>query len=221
MIKNMTNLKWDLSDIKEGIDRYIHENGRPPTARDFDASPYLPSARQIQRSYGGMATLRAQLGYKDLDFTKGELRKSIATEASKRGIAAEEYLEPLLISHFGEPFVHTQKRYAKGTKNRYDFFIYAQNVSIGVDVFTTSKLEYIGVNVRHKVHKYKQLQNIETYFVLVGTDYSIDDMINARNTLPILRQYNNLHLLSEKEFLQYIQTLKPLQTPDFFRSISI
>ena len=49
---------WTVERITEGINRFINEERREPTARDFDLSPYLPSARQIQRAYGGLPAFR-------------------------------------------------------------------------------------------------------------------------------------------------------------------
>ncbi len=113
---------WVEETIKIGIERFIEEHGYMPSATDIDECPYLPSARQIQRVYGGVVELRRKLGYGEVNFTRGELRKVIVTKSNLRGLGAEDYIEPMLISKFGEPFVHVQKRYYKGTKNRYDFF---------------------------------------------------------------------------------------------------
>ena len=146
---------WDPVKIKSGIDEFIAKHGVMPTSSDFINSNHLPSARQIQRTYGGLSNLRKQLGYKEHDFTKGKLRKEIAREGNMRGLTAEDAFEPILISKFGEPFVHVQKRYYKGSKNRYDFFVYAKNHTFGVDVFTTKRLEYVTNNVRHKISRYK------------------------------------------------------------------
>ncbi len=107
--KTGPSIKWTESIIRAGVERFIIEEGRPPTAVDFDGTPYLPSSRQVQRAFGGLAALRQQLGYVDLDFTKGQLRGEIAVRAGKRGMAAENVLEPILVAKFGEAYVHTQK----------------------------------------------------------------------------------------------------------------
>lgn len=71
----MPKVRWTLEVIREGINRYKEENGRLPTAWDFDRCDYLPSARQIQRSLGGLEKLRTDLGLDELNYTKGSLRQ--------------------------------------------------------------------------------------------------------------------------------------------------
>jgi hypothetical protein len=209
---------WTNENIKTGIELFVATHSRMPTARDFDRTDYLPSARQIQRNFGGIPTLRQTLGYGKLDFTKGDLRKIISTKASSDGILAEEYLEPLLIAKFGEPYVHTQKRYNKGTKNRYDFFIYAKSFCFGIDVFSTGRAEYISTNVRHKIQKYK-LNNIPVIFVALGTNYSNDDIARAEKSLPELINHPTMKIMNEQQLLTYVESLDSLRTPEYFVGI--
>jgi hypothetical protein len=209
----MTNQRWTIELIRSGIELFISTHSRMPTARDFDAVDYLPTARQIQRNFGGLPGLREELGYGKLDFTKGELRKKISRQVSSDGILAEEYLEPLLITKFGEPFVHTQKRYAKGSKHRYDFFIYARQYSFGVDVFHTGRPDYIGNNVRHKIEKYRQALEVPTIFVVIGNELDEEIIQNATRSVPALQQLPHIRLMNEAQFLGYIETLSALELP--------
>jgi hypothetical protein len=175
--QSRTAVTWNEKNIKQASDRYIAENGKLPSAQDFDETPYLPSARHMQRAHGGVVALRRTLGYGEADFTKGDLRKKIATDANKRGVTAEDYFEPLLMERFGEPYVHTQKRYYKGTKNRYDFLVYAAGQTLGIDIFTTDRTSYIGKNIRHKIKRYKNApSSLKIYFVLVGKDFTASDI---------------------------------------------
>lgn len=216
----MTNQRWTIDTIGEGVKRFITEHSRIPTATDFDSVDYLPTARQIQRLYGGMSGLRQTLGYGSLDFTKGKERTAIASKASLDGIAAEEYLEAILIAKFGEAFVHTQKRYSFGTKNRFDFFVYAKNICFGVDVFTTKRQEYIGTNVRHKMKKYKDVQaDIPIFFVVLGGIYSDEDILHTTQSISDLSRSKNIKLVNEPQFLLYIEEQRALSTPDLFIGI--
>lgn len=215
----MTNYKWNLETIKDGIDRFTAEEGKVPTAVDFDLVDYLPSARQIQRLYGGMAGLRKTLGFEQLDFTKGDLRKEIALKAFTEGLAAEEEFEKVLIARFGEPFVHTQKRYSEGTKNRYDFFVYAQNTYFGIDVFTTARKQYIGPNIRHKIHRYKSVQNVPVYFIVMGTEFSDEDIKDVIRATPLLSQYPSMQLMNELQFISHLESIAPLAIPSHFVGI--
>ncbi|MEO5499019.1 MAG: hypothetical protein ABIR46_00800, partial [Candidatus Saccharimonadales bacterium] len=173
----MAATRWNLEVIKQGIDAYREEFGYFPTAFDFDKCSYLPSARQVQRSFGGLESLRTQLGYKELNYTKGALRRSRSIAGFTNGTLAEDELEKLLIEFFGEPYVHTQKRYYKDHKNRYDFFIYYQEGYLGVDIFTTSRIEYIGPNLRHKITKYRNVpQSTPIIFVVASENLSSKDI---------------------------------------------
>ena len=208
---------WTDELIKEGIDRFISEHGHMPTATEFSLVDYLPSARQIQRTHGGMAKLREKFGYQELDFTKGVLRKKIATAANKRGLDAEDYFEPLLVEHFGEPFVHVQKRYYKGSKNRYDFLIYSENRVFGIDIFTTDRHAYIGNNIRHKILRYKNAPpELAIYFVLIGTDIKPGELEAISNSISDLKKYPNMQILSESSFLELITAFEPLSIPSDF-----
>lgn len=212
--------KWNIDNIREGIERFISENGSMPSAQDFDVTSYLPSARQIQRAYGGIVTLRKTLGYGDADYTKGELRKAIAIRSNARGATAEDYIEPLLIEKFGETYVHTQKRYYKGSKNRYDFLVYAKDLTIGIDIFTTDRANYIGKNIRHKINRYKNAPKmLKIYFVLVGEGFTGEDVRKARESINELSKYPNMIALHETEFLQLILNYEPLGLPDSFVSL--
>jgi hypothetical protein len=210
-------IKWTTEVIKEGVARYLKEEGRLPTSRDFDLMPYLPSARQIQRMYGGLPTLRTLIGLEDIDYTKGDLRRAIASKGYTDGLDAEERLEAILIEKFGEPYVHTQKRYGLHLKNRYDFFVYCKEECFAVDVFTTGRPEYISINIRHKINKYKSIGPFTIYFVVAGehTEINIDKAIKS---LKILETLPNVAVRSEQAFLQEIAKREALELPISFKS---
>ena len=50
--------EWTTERIKDGFERFRKENGRLPIASEIDSLEYLPSARQIQRKFGGLEKLR-------------------------------------------------------------------------------------------------------------------------------------------------------------------
>jgi hypothetical protein len=216
----MPEARWTLEEIKKGIERFTVEYGHLPTARDYDTVTYLPTARQVQRAYGGLGKLRESLGYTDINYTKGALRSKIATRSGIRGVEAEEALEIILITKFGEPFVHTQKRYIKFGKSRYDFFVYANDYSFGIDVFTTDRREYIDTNVRHKIAKYSSVPaTVPVYFVLSGEGFEQNDILFAKNSLHQLINYPNIQLVLLTEFIGIIESIEPLIAPIGLKSI--
>jgi hypothetical protein len=210
----MPEVKWTLHKIRDGIDQFKAENGHMPTAFDFDRTVYLPSARQIQRAYGGLEALRKQLGYDELNYTKGDLRRLRSHTGHVEGTAAEDMLEQVLIAHFGEPYVHTQKRYYTDHKNRYDFFIYYRNGFMGIDIFTTKRIEYIGPNIRHKLIKYKNVPNTTPiYFVVASEKLTPAQVQTGTATARGLLQSPNIQVIHLSKFIEQLQTFPPLDLP--------
>jgi len=130
---------WDKQSIQDGFDRFRREHGRLPTAPELDDTPYLPSSRQIQRAFGGLVSLRKELGYLDTNFGVGAFRSDIARTIGPRGRKAELSLQQELISHFHEVFVHVEKPFSS-YRNRLDFYVYAPDGNFGVDVFDTTTM---------------------------------------------------------------------------------
>jgi hypothetical protein len=208
--------RWWLEDkVKAGVTRYKEEHGRLPSAQDFDECEYLPSARQVQRVYGGMAALRQRLGFGDIDLTKGKLRGDKFIQDKQRSAQAEKYIETTLLLKFGEPFVHRRKR-CINDKSTYDLLVYAQDRVFGVDVFTTERAAYIGNNLRFKLQKFEEApSSVDIYFVLVGK-YSSADLRSATQGLPELARHTNMHAVTENEFREIINGIPSLKLPTGF-----
>lgn len=210
----MPQTVWTPEVIKRGIDTYIVEHGHPPTAHDFDACPYLPSARHMQRAFGGLEHLRQQLGYTELNYTKGDLRRTRSLAGHLEGTAAEDRLEIILIAKFGEAFVHTQKRYYIDHKNRYDFFVYYLDGYFAVDIFTTSRPDYIGTNIRHKIPKYKNVPpDTPIFFVVAGNGITSEDVRLRTATISGLKAMPNVTPILLRDFEAHIGALTPLVAP--------
>jgi hypothetical protein len=206
---------WTIDTIKSGVERYYLENGKYPSATDFDETYYLPSSRQIQRAHGGLEKLRTVLKLEEINYTKGPARSAIALEGYKRGLSAEDMLEAKLIDYFGEPFVHTQKRYYKLLKNRYDFFIYHHNGYFGVDIFSPTRNVYIAKNVYHKIKKYADISlNIPIFFVIDSVTVTTEEVEKIQATIKPLKELPNIKLMLLSDFLEYIQdAYHPLSLP--------
>ncbi len=160
-----------------------------------------------------MERLRHDLHYDELNYTKGTLRRAAYDAFSQRSLSAEDALEVALIDHFGELYVHTQKRYYKMMKNRWDFFVYYDGGYLGIDVFSTSRIPYILRNVNHKLRKYADVPaHIPIYFVVDG-EMSDDDISSAVFLSGSLQAHQNITVISLSAFLTYISTLKPLSSP--------
>lgn len=216
----MAKAVWTTDIIKQGIDKFFDQHGNFPTAWDFDKTPYLPSARQVQRAFGGLEALRISLGYSETNYTKGQLRRQRSIDGNTNGLAAEDRLEILLINRFGEPFVHTQKRYYKKLKNRYDFFIYAYDMHFGIDVFTTQRREYIGPNIRHKLLKYKDIPpDVPVYFIVASETLTPEDVEKGTQSALGLKLLPNISVMHIDDFIKLIDSIEPLAIPLGYKSV--
>jgi hypothetical protein len=180
---------WTKTNIKEGFERFRLENGRLPTALEIDELPYLPTARQIQRAFGGLKQLREELGYEDLDFSSGHLRSAIALRGSVRGLKSEKEMEVDLVKRFGELYVHTEKRYGR-SGNRVDFMVFTPEGNIGIDVFFTDSLRTLQNNLNIKIPKYLDFpKNVPLYFVCANpelTEVDIDYTVRNMSKLALV-----------------------------------
>jgi len=219
-VQSRLNSQWSIAKIKVGFDRFIAENGRLPTAPEVDSADYLPSSRQIQRLYGGLKPLREQLGYEVTDFGSGENRKSVAKVIGLRGVEAEIELEQTLINYFGEPYVHTQKRYGTG-KNRIDFLVYTATAIFGIDVFTTETRRDLQKNVAIKVRKYLDYPtSLPLYFVVVSTMLSSEEIELAAAAMTKTKQLANLTVTDTKGLLTRVKDYQPYTVVGNFVSFS-
>lgn len=209
--------KWETNVIKEGFDRFIAENGRLPTADEVDDLDYLPSARQIQRRYGGLTKLREQLGYEDLHFGRGERRSEIQKNSRVRANEAELELYKWLVNRFGEPFVHSEKEYGD-VRNRLDFLVYAEGITIGIDVFATNTLKTLRKNVDLKAKKYTRFpKHLPLLFVAWGGDFEQQDI--NRVCATHLRTLPNLRVVTMSVAYEKLLKVQPLSSPDGFRAM--
>jgi hypothetical protein len=210
--------EWTKESIKEAFEKFVAVEGRLPTAPEIDKSDYLPSARQIQRKYGGLRVLRAELGYDVVDFGSGASRSSLATSNNVRSMEAERSLEKEFIALFGELFVHTEKLYGKG-RNRVDFLVYTKSGNFGVDVFTTETQRDMQKNVNIKVDKYADFPlDIPLYFAVASLTLTDDDVHKACMNMSKLTKLPNLEVVTISELVSKVRDFTPLDPPVGFVS---
>ena len=209
------NPKWSFGKIMEGFEAFYQKNGHYPTATEIDYFPGLPSARQIQRIYGGVKAFRKLINLDITDYGRGDSRSSIASSVGKRGFKGEIEIEKLLIKRFGEICVHPEKRLSN--RQRIDFFIYANAMSFGIDVFYSIYKGDIQTNINNKMVTYKDIP-FDLYFVCLneGVSQELLDLLvkNKKNLLP-----KNMRVFSYNEFLKFIETIEPLHLNTSYLSI--
>lgn len=127
--------KVTKEDIKKGFEMFYREHGRYPTVQEIDAYQHLPSARTLQRKYGGAVSFRKELGLETTDFTTGKARSGKMKSMLNRANQSEKEIYDLLVKQFGLPFVHREYFFTDDRRVRTDFFIYCKEGNFSVDVF--------------------------------------------------------------------------------------
>ncbi len=147
---------WTLEEIAEGLKHFFKQNNRYPTAHEFDAYPYLPSGRTIQRSFGGLIELRRVLKLKSQnDFRTGQHSTERAKTISERAHKTENVVYGFLQDKFGKQFVHREYFFTDDKRTRADFFVYDSEGGICVDVFYPSNKANLTGCLNNKLDKYK------------------------------------------------------------------
>lgn len=212
---------WTKELLKVGFERFIEENGRLPTAPEVDRTSYLPSARQIQRSFGGLKTVRKELGYEDVDFGSGTFRSEQANRTNERGRVSEKELEEFLVTKFGEVYVHGEKRYGKGS-NRADFIVFTPDGNFGIDVFFTETLRDFQKNVNIKIDKYLDYPaDVPLYFVCANAAISEDDIQYTIAHMGKLKLLPQLQVLGLEGLNNELESMSRYEDPVNFKPLLV
>ena len=214
------NTEWTEERIKEGFDRFIRENGRLPTAFQVDSCRYLPSSRWIQLRFGGLKNLRAALGYEDTDFTSGSLRGQTSIRIIKRGLQVEWDIEEYLIRHFGEVYVHTEKRYGR-KRQRLDFFVFSPDGNLGVEVFFPATLRDVQPNVNAHAGRYVDFpKDVQLFFVVANDNISQEEVDSVCRNMSKLKLSPSVKVTSLHTFYDEISRMRRFDDPPNYRPIA-
>ncbi len=197
----MRKPEWSDKTLKAGFEKFLKVNGRLPRAHEVDSLPYLPSARTIQKRYGGLKTLRERLGYEETNFGAGEHRSAIAHEVGPRGRELEIVLEEKLQHFFGERSVHTEKIFHG--KQRVDFYVFSLSGNFGVDIFFPATVRTMQNNINIKMKKYQFF--IEPLYLVVA-----NPAINQRE----------LNRYAKNRRVPFNETIKLVTLNKFIRTLS-
>lgn len=108
--------------IKDLINRFIKENNREPKAIDFDSTEYLPSARNIQRRWGGLQNLRKILGLSVINHSAGKERGKTMKGSMRRSKEYEDKLHNELYIKY-----HNHLTMSKTVERELEYHQYADN----------------------------------------------------------------------------------------------
>jgi len=183
------------TSIEQALTDFIRENKREPTILEIDKDPRFPSARTIQRSYGGIKKLRQELGLKTINFSAGDTRRKTAYEIGKRSEQNESDMYKFLLSNYEPMAVHRQYMYTDDRRCTSDFAVWNRipNHRDVIDVFyPKDETNFVGC-VNSKQRKHNSLQEhyvsgtFTVWFVCLNEDITqdtIDKIINnKKNTM--------------------------------------
>ena len=203
--------EWSLENLHDGLQYFFELHGRYPKSDEVDEFEYLPSARAIQRSYGGLVALRTKLGLSGpVDFTRGDTRSTVAGIAIRRSQDYEEEFYHYLISNIPEVRVHEHKVLRPGNIST-DFFIYLDGKEgIVIDLFYAENISNLGKIINIKLKQYIKT-DYPVYLVLVRNaviqQLEIDTLMkNRRISLP-----KNIYVLTEESFKKILINLLTLK----------
>ena len=192
--------QWTKEEIKAGFEYYKELYNKYPSAQEIDEFPYLPSARSIQRTYGGLVKIRKELCPGEVsDYTRGKYRSRVASKTYATGTSLEADMFDFLTAHFLEIAVHEHKVIRPGNVNS-DFYIYLNNsTGVVIDIFYAENIRSLISVVNIKVKRYSLISQ-KTLLVVVGNpDISQSDINekikNKKNPLP-----PHIQVFSEKYF---------------------
>lgn len=199
-----TQSQWTKDQLRAGFNHFKETYNRYPTAHEIDTFSYLPSARSIQRAFGGLVNVRKELFPEEIsNFTTGTHRSGVAKRTNENGKVLEEQFYNYLVGEFSEIAVHEHKVIRPGHVNC-DFYIYLdQETGVVIDIFYAKSIINLINVVNLKLKRYSLIVP-ETYLVVVGNDTitqpAIDIKIQNRK-IPIPTHIN---LASEDFFKKEI-----------------
>jgi len=206
-----TGKVWTLEKVKEGFAKFYADFGRYPTSNEVDDFDYLPSARQIQRNWGGLIPLRKQIGLDIESYGSGEARSKIALNINDRGRKLGIIVRDYLQEKFGEPFVHIERPVHMNSKDRFDFYVYAKPKNFAIDVFGTTDIRCLIKVMNMKESRYKKdniLKNGEFLYFIYFSEYELREDIEKW----IIRKKNkflpNWKLINFNSFKKDIESLE-------------
>lgn len=210
--KKGTQKPWTLDELRAGFEHFYKEHSRYPTAHEIDAYTYLPSARSIERRFGGLVALRTLLKLRsDYDLRTGTHSSTRAKTINARAHKTEQTVYEFLIKNFKKEFVHREFFFTDDKRTRSDFFIYDSHGGFCVDVFYPKDRRNLIGCLNNKLLKYKtnDMRQYPIVFLQMNPDLN-QDILNAviknkKNTWP-----EGQELMSWGTFQKFIHSRKPL-----------
>ena len=213
-MKTPRSITWTLQKIKDGMVRFHTTYGRYPTAHEVDDYQYLPSSRQIQRAYGGLVALRAQLKLPgQINFTTGAHSTTRARTIGTRANRVEKEIYLLLIKRFGHRYVHREFMFTDDRRTRTDFYVYCAHGNFSIDVFYPKDTRTLVGCLNSKLRTYHPTIMLQypVIFLMMNPDITEEDITQmlARKKNRLLHPYQKV--MTRAQFDQFLMKQTPLR----------
>jgi hypothetical protein len=195
---------WTKDELRAGFTEFRKLHSRYPTAHEIDAFPYLPSARSIQRTFGGLVNIRKELFPKEIsNYTKGSHRSGVAKKTFANGRTLEKAFYEYLVGKFEEIAIHEHKLIRPGDVSS-DFYIYLNSTDgIVIDIFYADSLLNLINVVNIKLRRYS-LITPPTYLVVVGNPLITQEEIATKVANRKVPLPSHISITSESYFKQSV-----------------
>ncbi len=212
--RNGKQMPWSIEELEQGLKHFYAEHGRYPTATEVDADPYLPSARSIERRFGGLVALRKKLSLGvEYDFRAGAHSSQRAHLINARAHRVEQTIYAFLVKHFGKEFVHREYFFTDDHRTRADFFVYDAHKGFCVDVFYPNSPRNLTGCLNIKLSKYNGMQNFFPYpliFLQMNEEIS-QDVLERILSRKERKLSPNQHLMGRGPFEKFCLSRKSLR----------
>ncbi len=208
---------WTLAELKSGLELFYSQHSRYPTATEIDNFAYLPSARSIERRFGGLIEVRKTLKLNtQSDLRNGDHRSNLAFKINARGHKFEQEVYTYLVKRFGNEFVHREYFFTDDKRTRSDFFVYDAQKGFCVDVFYPADRRNLSGCLNSKQNKYKtdSMRQYPVIFLQMNKelDQTILDQLmkNKKNSLP-----KGQYLMTVDTFKTFCESRDPLSIENY------
>ena len=166
---------WSKEELKAGLENFYKQYKHYPSAPEIDSYSYLPSARTIERSYGGVVNIRKILSLDGQhDLRTGTHSSERARKINRRSHIVEQEVYEFLIKTFGKELVHPEYFFLDDRRTRADFFVYDEGNGFCVDVFYPSDIRNLLGCLNSKLGKYNSIYMQKYPVIFLQMNKNID-----------------------------------------------
>ncbi len=178
MQKTGSQEPWKLEELRAGLENFNAKHGHYPTAPEIDTHPYLPSARTIERKFGGVIGLRKTLGLNtQSDMREGAHSSNRASTINAQAREVKKEVLTYLSKLYGGQSIHSNFSFTDDKRTQVDFFVQDGSGGFCVDVLYPSDRRNLIGCLNSKITKYKGLQMNQYPVIFLQINKDIDQLI--------------------------------------------